>query len=272
MKLSLLAKEILNELHNVSFDSRVWTSIMLKQTRSAAEMVDKKEKYINIRCSDYPNEFRVFPMDWINITIRPGYPTASYDEQKSGYDNNGEYQSYFVFGPGHVQESAIHHELRHAYEDFMRMSKGEPGLTKSKEGRELFSGDFENFMLSGKTYGPFNKIMTGLYYTSKIERSGYSETVYDGGYDSGDVTQHIKWAFTNSSLSNIQREYKPKDLEIWWNELKKIYRIPIFDKFKDYLSFIKWAEDEIRYKGERSLKRLRNVGYRRDMNKKEGVV
>ena len=263
MKLSLIAEGILNELHNVSFESRVWTSIMINHARLGKNSTD-----IVIKCSDYPKEFRVFPMDWINITIKPDYPTASYDEQKSGYDNKGEYHAYFVFGPGHMQESAVHHELRHAYEDFMRMSKGHPGLSKSKEGRELFSGDFEKFMLSGGNYGPFNNIMTGLYYTSKIERSGYSETVYDGG----NMAPYIQRAISDNSLSNIQRKYKPEHMEIWWNKLKQEYRIPIFDKFKDYLSFIKWASDEIRYKGERSLKRLRNVAYRRDMNKKEGVV
>lgn len=263
MKLSPLAEEILNELHGVSFDARVWAPVILQRVGS-----EKNFKNITIKGSDYPKEFRVFPVDQINITINPNYPTASYDENKSGYDNNGEYHIYFVFGIGHIQPSAIHHELRHAYEDFMRMSKGKPGLSQSKEGKSLFGGDFEKFMLNGGYYGPFNNIMTGLYYTSKIERSAHGETVYDGGT----VANYIEKAINDNSLSTIQYRYKPADMEIWWNKLKQEYRIPIFDKFNDYLSFIKWASDEIKYKGEKSLKKLRNIQYRREENKKEGVV
>jgi hypothetical protein len=263
MKLSPLAEEILNELYGVSFDARVWAPVILQRVGS-----EKKFKNITIKGSDYPKEFRVFPVDQINITINPNYPTAAYDENKSGYDNNGEYHIYFVFGIGHIQPSAIHHELRHAYEDFMRMSKGKPGLSQSKEGKSLFGGDFENFVLSGDTYGPFNILMWGLYYTSKIERSSFSETVYDGG----NVIHIIEGLIKKNTVSNIQTKYKPEDMEIWWNKLKQEYRIPIFDKFKDYLSFIKWASDEIKYKGEKSLKKLRNVQYRREENKKEGVV
>jgi hypothetical protein len=262
MRLSPIVEEILNELHGVSFDARAWMSVILYRIG-----IEKNHRNITIKGSNYPKEFRKFPVDKINVTINPDFPTASYDENKSGYDNNGEYHIYFVFGTGHTQPSAIHHELRHAYEDFMRMSKGKPGLSKSKEGKSLFSGDFEKFMLNGGHYGPFNNIMTGLYFTSKIERSAYAETVYDGN----SVTDYIKKAIYDNSISIIQHRYKPADMEIWWNKLKQEYRIPIFDKFKDYLSFIKWASDEIKYKGEKSLKKLRNIQYRRDMNKKRGI-
>jgi len=53
-------------------------------------------------------------------------------------------------------------------------------------------------------------------------------------------------------------------------KLKKNYRVPIFDKFNNYESFIKWATDEIKYKGEKSLKKLRKVEFYREQNKKKG--
>ena len=262
MKIIPIFETILNELQGVSFEARVWAPIMLSHVK-----IGRNSKNITINGSDYPKEFKSFPLDQINITIRPDYPTASYDENKSGYDNNGKYHAYFVFGPNHVQLPAIHHELRHAYEDFMRMSQGKPGLSKSKEGINLFSGDFEVFILSGDTYGPFNGIMQGLYYTSKIEKSGYSETAYDFSA----IITYISDTIKKNSLSYIQTKYRPEDMEKWWNALKQKYRIPIFDKYKDYYSFIKWASDEIRYKGEKTLKKLRNISYFSRENKKKGL-
>lgn len=273
MKVSTIFKQILREqaelkeLFGVSFEARIWNSIIRSQLRLGNTYIKNNKPLpdLTIHGKDYPKQYQVFPIDILHIYINPKYVNgAAYDENKSGYDENKQYHVYLHFGPS-ANESAINHELRHSYEDFMRMSQGGTPMKNTKEGMLIFGGDFEKFYMQGRGKEPFHSLLMGLYLTSKIERSGYSETVYD---NDAPAIEMIKSSIKNADYASHWTY--PEILKSRWDEIKKEYRVPIFDKFNDYESFIKWAVDEIQYKGEKSLKKLQKVKFHREQNKKEG--
>jgi hypothetical protein len=267
MKLSTLIEQSeLSELQGISFEARIWNKIIRNHIK-----IGKNSPVIRINGREYPKEYKVFPVDEFNIVVSSQYGSgAAYDENKSGYDNDKKYVVYLLMGP-FANDSSINHELKHAYEDFMRQSKGATRLSNTKEGKMLFSGDFEKIVLDRpeRQYGPFFALLMGLYYTSKIERAAYAETVYDIPADTPEIQYHnstiidyIVSVLRINDYSYIKTNFDdPEELNNMWNELKKKYKIPIFEKFNDPESFIKWATDEIKYKGEKTLKKLRNVKY-----------
>lgn len=278
MKISTLFEEILsnlseeteiNELHGISFDARVWTPVIKSRLRLANTYIKngKEVPDLTIIGREYPKEYKSFPIDQLKAVVNPEYINgAAYDEQNSGYDQNRNYVVHMVFGP-YADDSAVNHELRHAYEDFMRNSKGSKSIKQTKEATLLFTGDFEKLMMtSGKPYEPYHSLFRGLYFTSKIERSAYSDTVYD---DNMPVIKIIDDIIKKSNIEDILK-INPKMLEINWNRFKSSFKIPILDKFNDYMSFLRWVTDEIQYKGKISLKKLRKVQFHREQNKKEG--
>lgn len=278
MKISTLFEEVLsklseeteiNELHNISFDARVWTPVIKSRLRLANTYIKngKEVPDLTIIGREYPKEYESFPIDQLKLMVKQEYANgAAYDEQNSGYDQNRNYVVYMVFGP-YVDDSAVNHELRHAYEDFMRVSKGSIPMKQTKEASLLFSGDFEKLMMtSGKPYEPFHSLFRGLYFTSKIERSAYSDTVYD------DTMPVIKIMTDYVKQSDLQQILKidPNILQTNWDRFKSSFKIPILNRFNNYMDFLKWATDEIQYKGKLSLKKLRKVQFHREQNKKEG--
>jgi hypothetical protein len=271
MKFIILLEELLQELQGVSFDARSWTPVILKYLKSF-----KNSPKITIDGLKYPEEHKIFPIDQMNIFIDKKYGNGGgYDEQISGYESDGKYHAYFIFGP-EADISTVTHELRHAYEDYMRISKGKQPMKQNKEAVNLFGGDFAKFFQEEGTYpeeghyGSFNGLLIGLYYTSKIERSAYSETVYDNQKYRRSLIDYINNLMKLNDYSYIRTHYSVEMVETWWNALKENYRIPILDKFKDAESFIRWSTDEIQYKGQKTLKKLRNVKYFTQQSKKEG--
>jgi hypothetical protein len=266
MKLFILAEEVLDELHGISLDARVWAPVL----RNAIK-ISKNTKNPIITGKDYPKEYNAFPIDYIHFNVDERYGNgAGYDEKKSGYQGN-EYHAYFLFGP-YANDSSINHELRHAFEDFKKISKGHPAMQYGKEAINLFSGDFERLMISHSSreyLRPVSTLIEGLYYTSKIERSGFAETVFDNAART-EIISTIKQLVQYANISKIYYEYPPEKIEKKWKEFKEIFHIPVTDKFKNYGDFIKWACDEINYKGNITLKKLRKVKYNSIQIKKEG--
>lgn len=276
MKVSDIFKEILleqselKELFGVSFDARAWMPIIKSQLKLAKQYYKKNLPIpdMTINGRDYMAQYNVFPIDVIHMYINPRYGNgAGYDEQKSGYEKDKQYHVYLHFGP-EAGDSAINHELRYAYEDFMRLSRGSVPMRSTKEGALLFGGDFEKFFMNGRRYEPYHTLIMGLYLTSKIERSGFSESVYDNDLPATDL---IKTVMSHAEPEYL-RTFHPDKLKSNWDEIKKNFKVPVFDKFNDYQSFMNWASDEIRYKGEKSLKKLQKVQYHREQNKKKGAA
>jgi hypothetical protein len=274
MKLTTIFKGILREqselkeLFGISFDARAWNSRIYSQIKLAKGYAKRNMPIpdLTLYGKDYPKEYQSFPVDVLNLFLNVKYDNgAAYDENKSGYDENKQYHIYLHFGPD-ADASSINHELRHAYEDFRRMSQGNVPMKNTKEGINLFGGDFENFLTTGRHIEPFWTLMYGLYVTSKIERSGYAESVYD---NAGPIIEMVVQVM-NVTNANILSNYSPETLSMTWQALKKKYKVPIIDKFQNYESFIKWAQEEIQYKGQKTLKKLRKVKFYRIQNKKRG--
>jgi len=283
MKLFTLAEEVLNELQGISFDARVWAQIIRSYIRMSKKPkisnvdingkdLDPRPNEVLINGKEYPKEYKVFPIDFIHFQVNPAYGNgAEYDENKSGYDDNKQYHVYFTFGD-EANFSSINHELKHAFEDFQRMSKGHQGLKTPKEAINLFSGDFNKFMMSRKDKEylyPLSTLVEGLYYTSKIERSAFSDTVYDEP-TFAEIIKYIEALMQVANENYILQRNKPESLEKKWNYYKENFHIPVTDKFKNYEDFIRWACDEINYKGNITLKKLRKVKYFGQESKKEG--
>jgi len=219
-----------------------------------------------IRGDEYPKEYKDFPIDIINVRIDPNLQTgAIYDEKLSGYENDL-YVVYLIFGP-FAGESSINHELRHAYEDYMRISGGSTPLKSTKETINLFSGDFEKLMTTRRGfYEPYNALFHGLYFTSRIERSAFADNVYDNStWIIKTVIQYMTYADPQKILNS---EYY--DLSNEWEKLKKDFKIPVINKFNNYENFIIWACKEIQNKGRKTLNKLRKVQFHREQNKKKG--
>jgi hypothetical protein len=274
MKLLTLAEEVINELQGISFDARIWNPVVKSQIRLGNSYLKSKKPVpeFKIYGKDYPKEYKVFPIDEMSIKIDEKYNDGGiYDEDISGYDNNKIYRVYFTFGPL-AMDSTINHELRHAYEDYMKLFKGRPATKESKECSTLFGKEFERFMTMGKStanyFHAFYHLIVGLYYTSKIETSGFAETIYDE--PSIGVISTIKSLIRYSNAEEIKKSLKPEELLKRWIQLKENYKIPILQRFKNYEDFIKWACDEINYKGNKTLKKLLKVKYLSQQRKKEG--
>lgn len=275
MKISSIFNEILienselKELYGISFEARSWTPIIKSHIKIGRKYLKHQQEppRMIIRGAEYPKQYKAFPVDEIDIFVAEKYKDgASYDEKHSGYDENKKYKVIIYFGPN-ADDSSINHELRHAYEDFMSLSRGGVPLKNTKEGLNLFGGDFEEFLLSGRYYSPFWLVMYGLYITSKIERSGYTETIYDNSFN---AIYLIRDSIQSTNISNLLKYDTPERLEQKWKEMKSKFKIPIIDKYNNYESFLRWASDEIKYKGERSIKKLQKVKFHREQNKNKG--
>ena len=246
---------VLNELRGMSPVSRSWGPVI------SGVMKKDKTRPLVIFGNEYPEQYEKFPVDCFFIE---NSKIPEYDENKSGM-KDGKYYVFFNLpdSPG----SSLNHELRHAYEDYMKISKGKQGASQSKEGILFFSGDFINFM-TGKFpgYVPFLHAIQGLYYTSKLEQAAYSDSVFDGTIG---VIEHID-NFVKGGYSNFRKsKFNKNQLNKMWIDLKKNVHIPIFDKFNDQESFFNWSDDYIRKRCEKVVKKLRNVAYFKQTLKKQ---
>ena len=257
MKLEKLFEELLKEVQGVSSEVRLWSPILAHLVRKA------KQNVFTVNGRDFNVAYDKFPVDQFHITLTSAM--TAYDENKSGYDDNGDYVVYFyisTMADTQTVKSNLDHELRHAFEDYKRRSSGSHGLSQTREGIDFFSGDFEKLMMSNDTkqYFPFNYILIGLYVTSKLEESAYSETVRNNQLQIFDTLKQQ----LNARYPDMLQLY-PKLVEQNWVKLKENINIPIFNKFSDAKSFIMWADNYIRNRGEKVLKKLMKIKYLKTM-------
>jgi len=271
---SITEQTEIKELFGISFDARVWNSAITSHLRLARTYIKNKKDPpdLIVKGREYPKEYESFPVDELKVIVNKDWGAlGGYDEQTSGYDENRNYHVNLILGPD-AGDGTINHELRHAYEDYMKISKDKPGAKHSKEGINFFSGDFGRFM-TGTTinyYAPFSILLIALYNTSKLERSAYAETVYDDSGLANRKMTEIRELISYCNADKLKTQNKPETLLEKWNKFKENYRIPIIDKYKNYEDFIDWSCDEIRYKGQKTLKKLGKVKYFSQQNKKEG--
>jgi hypothetical protein len=227
-------------------------------------MDNTKSNNIIVYGKNYLDAYQQFPVDIFYIKIlRDVVRTGRYDEEKSGYNENGEYCIYIEISEVGIY-SILNHELRHAFEDYNRISKNKTRLSKSKEANQYYNSDFEQLILGNikGIFDPFNEILYSLYLTSKMEESGFSETVYD---KPNSVIDEIKKILKKNYL------YDLNDVNIAnrrWNDLKSKVNIPILNKFNNYQNFVEWADNVIQKRAIKVYKKLQKVKY---LSKQKGV-
>lgn len=249
------SKKPINEVAGISFESREWSDIIYDEIMSNPE----EKTRLTIDGYDYPEAFNSFPIDYVVIDYYD--KITGYGQDYSGYDNDGNYivhlyvQPKLVMGQGgYTLKSALNHEMRHAWEDYNRRSKGLPSIDDTKESKELYTKDFIRLMSDDKVVGPIKDILKYFYYLSKLETGPYMENVYDQNPAYESLVRDI-------STKDFESFKDRFDLELNWHLINTNYDIPFTKKFKSATDFIDYSSKELRKRANKVIKKINKVKY-----------
>jgi hypothetical protein len=159
---------------------------------------------VTINGRDYPEAYENFKVDkWvINNSGR-----IEYDHRQSGYDDDGNYVVVLNMPMSSIGGSVLVHEVKHAYDDWNRISKGYPSINDSWEVRNIYTPDFEKLILGGsfKLSPMLHPIIRYYYLGSKLESPAYLENVYDYSPVAGDYREIAK-KLMNFKASNFMNK------------------------------------------------------------------
>lgn len=247
--------ESINEVAGISFESRKWAEIINNEIKNNPQ---ERQRLI-IDGYDYPEAFDSFPIDYVIIDFYDRL--TGYGQEHSGYDKDGNYIVLLYVQPQLVDgktsydlQSALNHEMKHAWEDYNRLSKGLKSIDNTKESQELYNRDFILMLSDKNVTGPIKEILKYYYYLSKLEKSAYLENVYDG----------------NPQYEKMIREIAGKDFELFkdrfdldvnWHLMNVAYDIPFIKKFKSARDFIDYSAKELRSKALEMIKKINKMKY-----------
>lgn len=249
-------KQIIKEQAGISFLVREWSDIIYNEIMDNPEQHHGKGRII---IDGYQFEiYDELPIDYFVIDF---YDTMTgYDQTKSGYDKNGYYVVVLYIQPalvkgsrGYSLKSALNHELKHAYQDYMRVSKGYGNVDTTKESKEIYTEDFVKLLNSRNLEGPIKDILRFYYYITNLERDAYLENVYDGNNEYVDKVKQV----LNTDF-NYYKKYP--NLESNWEQISNL-NIPIVNKQKDSNSFIDYSSKRLKRDAEKILKRINKMKY-----------
>jgi hypothetical protein len=248
-------KKPITEVAGISFESREWAKIINDEI---LKNPNEKERLI-IDGYDYPEAFKSFPIDYIVIDFYD--KLTGYGQEHSGYDKDGNYvvllyiQPKVISGTGGFNlKTVLNHEMKHAWDDYNRISKGLPSIDKTKENIELYNKDFI-LMLSDKNItGPIKEILKYYYYLSELEKTAYLENVYDGNSKYEKIVRSI--------LSKDFDEFKERfDLDVNWHLINTAYDIPFLKKFESPKEFIDKSSKDLKRKASETIKKINKMRY-----------
>lgn len=253
-------KKPITEVAGISFESRDWAKIINDEI---LKNPNEKERLI-IDGYDYPEAFKSFPIDYIVIDFYD--KLTGYGQEHSGYDKDGNYvvllyiQPKVISGTGGFNlKTVLNHEMKHAWDDYNRISKGLPSIDKTKENIELYNKDFI-LMLSDKNItGPIKEILKYYYYLSELEKTAYLENVYDGNSKYEKIVRGI--------LSKDFDEFKERfDLDVNWHLINTAYDIPFLKKFESPKKFIDKSSKDLKRKASETIKKINKMRYVHNKN------
>tara|TARA_R110002153_G_scaffold262139_2_gene422867 strand:- start:546 stop:2135 length:1590 start_codon:yes stop_codon:yes gene_type:complete len=219
---------------------------------------------IEINGKDFPEEYKDFKVDKWVITSSG---RIEYDHWKSGYDKNGDYVVYLNMPMSSIGGSALVHEIKHAYDDWNRMSKGAPPIRDGWEIKNIYTPDFEKLVLGGgyKLSPMLNPIIRYYYLGSKLESPAYLENEYDNSGLGGDYRGTAKKMMNFKASSFLNKNGEPaKGLQESWTKLITEYDIPFFRKFKNVVDFLNYTEKHFNKRGRNIMKRIDKMRYVHD--------
>jgi hypothetical protein len=214
---------------------------------------------IEINGKDFPDAYEDFKVDkWVITSSN----RIEYDHWKSGYDENGQYIVYLNMPMSTIGGSALIHEIKHAYDDWNRMSKGAPPIRDTWEIKNIYTPDFEKLVLGGayKLSPMLVPVIKFYYLGSKLETPAYLENEYDVSFDSYRDSAKKMMNFKASNFLN--KEGQPaKGLQESWSTLITDYDIPLFRKFKNVIDFLNYTERYFNKRGRDIVKRIDKMRY-----------
>jgi len=245
----------INESVGISFESRKWAEIIHDEIINNP----KENKRIILDGYDYPEVFNTFPIDYVVVDFYD--KMTGYDVEKSGYDKDGNYvvllyiqPRLLLGGSGFSLQSALNHEMKHAWEDYNRRSKGLPSIDNTKESEVLYNRDFINMLSDNNVRGPIKEILKYYYYLSKLETGAYLENVYDGNKEYERIVREI--------ISKDFETFKDRfDLDVNWHLMNVAYDIPFLKKFKSPIDFIDYSTEELRSRALKIIKKINKMRY-----------
>jgi len=219
---------------------------------------------IEINGKDFPQAYNDFKVDKWVIT---NSGRIEYDHWKSGYNDDGEYVVYLNMSISSVGGSALVHEIKHAYDDWNRMSRGAPPLRDGWEIQNIYTPDFEKLVLGGsfKLSPMLHPIIRYYYLGSKLESPAYLENEYDNSALGGDYRDTAKKLMSFKASNFLNKKGQPaKGLQESWTKLITEYNIPFFRKFKNVVDFLNYTEKYFNKRGRDILKRIDKMRYVHD--------
>jgi len=205
----------------------------------------------------YPEEYKEFSVDkWVMKSSN----RIEYDHWHSGYDEEGKYVVYLNIPIASMSKGAFIHEIKHAYDDWNRMSHGGKPIRDSWEIKNIYTPDFEKLVLGGSSrYPQLGSLIRNFYLGSSLETPAYLENEYDGaGVGYQEIGRKLK-NFKIDSYFNKQGE-PAKGLEEEFEEMKKL-DIPLFKKFNNVTDFLNWVKKYFNKRGEDIFKRVIKMKY-----------
>ena len=219
---------------------------------------------IEINGKDFPDAYEDFKVDKWVITSSS---RIEYDHWKSGYDKDGNYVVYLNMPMSSIGGSALVHEIKHAYDDWNRMSKGAPPIRSGWEIKNIYTPDFEKLVLGGsfKLSPMLHPIIRYYYLGSKLETPAYLENEYDNASMMGSYRDTAKKMMNFKASNFLDKRGNPaKGLQESWTKLITDYDIPFFRKFKNVVDFLNYTEKHFNKRGRDILRRIDKMRYVHD--------
>lgn len=245
----------LTEGAGISFEARKWGETIYNEIMNNP---DEKKRLI-IDGYDHPEAFNGFPIDYVVIDFYDRL--TGYGQEHSGYDKDGNYVVLLYIQPkllqgqgGYNLKSVLNHEMKHAWEDYNRLSKGLPSIEHTKESQELYNRDFILMLSDQNITGPIKEILKYYYYLSNLEKSAYLENVYDQNPTYERVVREI-------ARKDFESFKDRHDLDINWHLMNTAYDIPFLKKFKSPREFIDYSAEELRSKAVKITKKINKMRY-----------
>lgn len=221
-----------------------------------APRIPSLEKVV-VMGEDYPEEYKEFSVDkW----ILQDSSRIEYDHRYSGYDDEGKYIVYLNIPLSTMSKSAFIHEIKHAYDDWNRMSRGGKPIRDSWEIKNIYTPDFEKLVLGGSSkYPQLGSLVRNFYLGSTLETPAYLENEYDnGGVGYQDIGRKLK-NFKIDQFFNKKGE-PAKGLDEEFQQMKKL-DIPLFKKFNNVTEFLVWTKKYFNKRGEDIFRRVSKMKY-----------
>jgi hypothetical protein len=252
----LIHNILLAESAGVSFEVREWSDIVYNEIMSS----NNRDRII-IDGYDHYDTYEKFGIDYVVIDFYDGI--TGYDPKKSGYDKDGYYVVLLYIQPQIVNgqtpyelKTVLNHELKHAYQDFKRQSKGHTNIDNTKESKEFYTDDFIGLLNSGHMKGPIKTILKYYYYLSNLERDAYLENVYDQNPEYERIIRSI----LNTDFNDFKSGPKSSQLVSNWEYTSKL-NIPLLKKFGTPEEFIDYSENRLKREAEKVIKKINKLKY-----------